>query len=92
MDAKRKRTLLLRRIRNVVDTGRAAFVVDRWSEDWQKLSYILVEGPAVVLEGGRERDEALVLLTAKYPQYDELPLGDAPVIRITAERTIEWHA
>jgi PPOX class probable F420-dependent enzyme len=92
VDAKRKRTLLLRRVRNVVDTGRAALVVDRWSEDWGKLSYVLVEGPATLLESGRERDEALLLLTAKYPQYDDLPLGDAPVIRITAERTVEWHA
>ena len=91
IDGKPKRTTLLRRVRNIIETGRAAFVVDRWSEDWKQLAYVLVEGPAVVLEDGRERDEALVLLTAKYPQYDDLPLVDNPVIRLTAERTVEWR-
>ena len=92
IDAKPKRTTLLRRVRNIVETGRAAFVADRWSEDWEQLAYVLIEGPAVLLEDGQERDEALILLTAKYPQYDTLPLVDNPVIRITAERTVEWHA
>jgi PPOX class probable F420-dependent enzyme len=92
IDGKPKRTTRLRRVRNIIETGRAAFVVDRWSEDWKQLGYVLVEGPAVVLEDGRERDEALILLTAKYPQYDDLPLNDNPVIKLTAERTVEWHA
>lgn len=92
IDGKPKRTTLLRRVRNIIDTGRAALVVDRWSEDWKQLAYVLVEGPAVLLADGRERDEALILLTAKYPQYDDLPLNDNPVIKLTAERTVEWHA
>ena len=92
IDGKPKRTTLLRRVRNIIETGRAALVVDRWSEDWKQLAYVLVEGPAVVLEDGQERDEALILLTAKYPQYDDLPLVDNPVIRLTAERTVEWSA
>ena len=92
IDAKPKRTTLLRRVRNIIDTGRAAFVVDRWSEDWRQLAYVLIEGPAEVLEDGQERDEALILLTAKYPQYDHLPLVDNLVIRHTAERTVEWRA
>jgi PPOX class probable F420-dependent enzyme len=92
IDGKPKRTMLLRRIRNIAETGRAALIVDRWSEDWTKLSYVLVEGPAEVLEEGRERDEALILLTAKYPQYDDLPLAGNLVIKLVAERTVEWHA
>lgn len=92
IDGKPKRTTLLRRVRNIIETGRAAFVVDHWSEDWKQLGYVLVEGSAVVLEAGQERDEALILLTAKYPQYDDLPLNDNPVIKLTAERTVEWHA
>ncbi|MEA2660715.1 MAG: hypothetical protein QOH08_287 [Chloroflexota bacterium] len=92
IDGKPKRTTLLRRVRNIAETGRASLVVDRWSEDWKNLAYVLVEGPAVVLEDGRERDEALILLTAKYPQYDDLPLAGSLVIRLTAEHTVEWHA
>jgi PPOX class probable F420-dependent enzyme len=92
IDAKPKRTTLLRRVRNISDTGRAAFVVDRWSEDWRQLGYVLIEGPAVLLQDGQERDEALILLTAKYPQYDDLPLIDNLVIKITAERIVAWRA
>ena len=92
IDGKPKRTMHLRRIRNISETGRAALVVDRWSEDWTKLAYVLVEGPAKVLEDGQERDEALILLTAKYPQYDDLPLEGNPVIKLLAEHVVEWHA
>ena len=92
IDGKPKTTMLLRRVRNIVETGRAALVVDRWSENWKDLAYVLVEGPAEVLEDGAERDEALILLTAKYPQYDDLPLAGNLVIKLTAERTVEWHA
>ena len=92
IDGKPKRTVLLRRVRNIIETGRAALVVDRWSEDWKDLAYVLVEGPAEVLEDGNERDEALILLTAKYPQYDDLPLAGNLVIKLVAERTVEWHA
>jgi PPOX class probable F420-dependent enzyme len=92
IDRKPKRTTLLRRVRNVAETRRAALVVDRWSEDWKNLSYVLVEGPAELLEDGPERDEALILLTAKYPQYDDLPLVGNLVIKLTAQRTVAWHA
>jgi PPOX class probable F420-dependent enzyme len=92
IDGKPKRTTLLRRVRNIAETGRAALVVDRWSEDWKNLSYVLVEGPARLLDDGPERDEALILLTAKYPQYDDLPLAGNLVIKLVAERTVEWHA
>jgi PPOX class probable F420-dependent enzyme len=92
IDGKPKRTTLLRRVRNIAETGRAALVVDHWSEDWKDLAYVLVEGPARLLDDGPERDEALILLTAKYPQYDDLPLAGNIVIKLVAERTVEWHA
>lgn len=92
IDGKPKRTTMLRRVRNIAETGRAALVVDRWTENWKDLAYVLVEGPAEVLADGTERDEALILLTAKYPQYDDLPLAGNLVIKLTAERIVVWHA
>lgn len=80
----------LRRVQNVVTNGRASVVVDVWDEDWSRLRYVLLEGTADVLESGNERDRALAMLEAKYPQYAQLPLGNAPVIRVTVERRIEW--
>jgi PPOX class probable F420-dependent enzyme len=92
VDGKPKRRATLRRLRNIVETGRAAVIVDTWSEDWSRLAYVLLEGPAAILTDGTERDEALVLLTAKYPQYDDLPLIDNVVIRVTADRRVSWRA
>ena len=81
----------LRRVQNVVTNGRASVVVDIWDEDWSRLRYVLLEGTADVLETGEERDRAIGLLEAKYPQYRSLPLGDAPVIRVTVERRVDWE-
>jgi PPOX class probable F420-dependent enzyme len=81
----------LRRVRNVVTNGRASVVVDVWDEDWSRLRYALLEGTADVLESGDERERAVSLLEAKYEQYRDLPLGDAPVIRVTVERRIDWE-
>ncbi len=80
----------LRRVQNVVTNGRASVVVDVWSEDWSALRYVLLDGTADVLETGAERDHAVALLEAKYPEYARLPLGDAPVIRVTVEHRREW--
>jgi PPOX class probable F420-dependent enzyme len=80
----------LRRVQNVLFNGRASVVIDVWDEDWSRLRYVLLEGTADVLEGGAERDRAVTLLEAKYPQYVRIPLGDAPVIRMTVEHRAEW--
>jgi PPOX class probable F420-dependent enzyme len=93
IDSKPKRTddwRRLRRVQNVQFNGRASVVVDVWSEEWSELRYTLLEGTADVLEAGAERDRAIALLEAKYPQYRDMPLGDAPVIRVTVERRIDW--
>lgn len=81
----------LRRVQNVVTNGRASVVVDAWDEDWSRLRYVLLDGTADVLESGEERDRAITLLEAKYPQYRAMPLGDAPVIRVTVERRADWE-
>jgi PPOX class probable F420-dependent enzyme len=80
----------LRRVQNIVTSGRASVVVDVWDEDWSKLRYVILDGTADVLEVGAERDRAIALLEAKYAQYATMPLGDAPVIRVTVEHSIDW--
>lgn len=93
IDRKPKRTddwRRLRRVQNVVMNGRASVVIDHWDEDWSRLSYTILEGTADLLESGDERDRALRALETKYGQYRDLPLGDAPVIRVNIERRIDW--
>ena len=50
-----------------------------------------MSGEARVLDAGSERDHALALLKAKYPQYrDEPPPG--PVLAVAITRWHAWNA
>jgi len=80
----------LRRVQNVEFNGRASVVIDVWDEDWSRLRYVLLEGTADVIEAGPERDRAVALLETKYAQYRSMPLGDAPLIRVTVEHRVDW--
>jgi PPOX class probable F420-dependent enzyme len=90
IDEKPKRSLKLRRLRNIEENPRAALVFDRYDEDWQRLGWVLVRGRAVVLEGGEEHARALASLRERYTQYETMALESRPVIRITAERVSSW--
>jgi PPOX class probable F420-dependent enzyme len=82
----------LRRVRNIETNGRVAVVVDRYSEDWSQLAWVLLEGVATILESGEERDSAAMLLLAKYAQYEKLPLEGRPIVRMQIERSVEWSS
>jgi PPOX class probable F420-dependent enzyme len=81
----------LRRVRNIEANGRVSLVVDEYGEDWTTLVWVRLDGTADILTAGAVRDRAVTLLEAKYPQYRRLPLGDAPIVRITIEHVAEWH-
>jgi PPOX class probable F420-dependent enzyme len=83
----------LARMRNIAANTSVALLIDEYKEDWTQLWYILIRGQAKVipLRGGKERARAMRKLRAKYPQYSEEVLpNDAPIIRITPERTTFW--
>ena len=88
IDAKPKSTLALRRLDNLAANPAACLLVDCYDDDWSKLWWIRVDGTARVLVDGDERDHALDLLAAKYPQYEETrPPG--PVI---AMDIVSWRS
>jgi len=82
----------LRRVRNILQNPKVSVVVDRYSEDWQGLGYVVIEGRAEILSEGEEYARALRLLEEKYPQYREMRLREAglPVIEVTPLRYISW--
>jgi PPOX class probable F420-dependent enzyme len=85
----------LRRLRNLRENPRAALVVDDWDEDWTRLAWVLVRGPAVFVEAPEAHAAALGLLRARYPQYCAMALEDPllhPVVRIEPERVVLWRA
>src|SRR5262249_555445 len=85
----------LRRLRNLHVNPRAAFVVDRWDEDWSRLAWVMVRGPATVLDDRTAHAAAIALLRARYPQYARMALDDRvthPGVRIVAARVTTWRA
>jgi PPOX class probable F420-dependent enzyme len=87
VDAKPKGTRALRRLENVRATRRASLLVDHYEEDWSRLWWVRVDGPAEVVES----DAAIDALAVKYGQYRAArPSG--PVIAIAPERWRSWVA
>lgn len=81
------------RLQNIRAVSRVALLIDKYDEDWTQLWYILIRGKAKLIPKAAhaERARAIRKLKAKYPQYARGMLaGDAPIIRITPERTTSW--
>jgi PPOX class probable F420-dependent enzyme len=91
VDRKPKRSTTLRRIENARARPDVTVLVDHYEEDWSRLWWIRLRGRARVLDDGEERDRALALLQAKYPQYQEEPPG-GPVLAVDITEVREWSA
>ena len=90
VDAKPKKSSNLKRVRNIIETGRAAVLFDRYDDDWSRLGWVLVRGEASVLRKGSEYSRALELLRERYPQYRDMPLEALPVIVVRADSCASW--
>src|SRR5205085_1018591 len=82
----KRRDVPLKRVRNILENPRAAFVVDHYDEDWCRLGWIMLRGPTQILESGPEHDQAQELLRARYPQYRAMNLTGLPVIALRIAR------
>jgi PPOX class probable F420-dependent enzyme len=96
-DAKPKRrpAHALQRLENVRWSRSAALVVDDYDEDWTRLAWVLVRGPAAVVDEAAAHAAALARLRLRYPQYRAMPLDDPgahPIVRITPARVRTWRA
>ena len=91
VDRKPKRTPQLRRLANVRARPAATLLVDEYAEDWSRLWWVRLRGPARVLEDGQERLSALALLREKYPQYVEQP-PDGAVLALDVSQWRAWAA
>ena len=80
----------LKRLRNIIENPVAAFVADRWDEDWTRLGWVMLRGPAEILADGAEHDRAQELLRSRYRQYQGMELAGLPVIAIRIERVTSW--
>ena len=87
VDGKPKRHTRLRRLANIRANPRVALLIDHYSEDWQALWWVRVEGTARRVERDADGERAL---RAKYAQYSDVPITS--LILLTIERTSAWRA
>ncbi len=90
VDSKPKRSRDLRRLRNVRERPVATVLVNHYDEDWTRLWWVRLRGPARVLEPGATQEaRAIALLVAKYPQYRAVPPA-GPVLAVTLAERRGW--
>ncbi|MGH7212853.1 MAG: TIGR03668 family PPOX class F420-dependent oxidoreductase [Acetobacteraceae bacterium] len=80
----------LKRLRNIAENPRVAFIVDRYDEDWSRLGWVMLRGLAEILRAGSEHDHAQQLLRDRYPQYLGMNLAHLPVIALRIARVTSW--
>ena len=86
----KRRDVPLKRVRNILENPQAAFVADRYDEDWRRLGWVMLRGRAEILEMGAEHDAAQAMLRGRYPQYRAMSLAGLPVIAVRVERAVSW--
>ena len=91
IDHKPKTTRSLKRLRNISENENVSFLVDHYEDDWDRLWWVRVDGPASIIKRGELFDISVDALVDKYPQYkDHRPKG--PVIAIETADVSWWSA
>lgn len=96
IDEKPKTTLRLRRLTNIESNPKFALLIDNYDDSWDRLSWILLRGPATVLWPSEwdadEAERVIAALRAKYSQYESMGLEERPLLKLTPERVTRWSA
>jgi PPOX class probable F420-dependent enzyme len=87
VDRKPKESRRLRRLSNIRARPDVTVLVDHYDEDWDRIWWVRVRGPARVVEEGPDRDRAVAMLVEKYPKYRAEP-PDGPAILV---ETVDWR-
>ncbi|MGH9203286.1 MAG: TIGR03668 family PPOX class F420-dependent oxidoreductase [Vicinamibacterales bacterium] len=90
IDEKPKRSLRLKRLRNIEGNPQVALIFDRYDEDWSRLGWVMVHGAAAIVDGRGEHERAVAELHEKYAQYRSMALEGRPMISVTVERVSSW--
>lgn len=87
----------LRRIRNVEENDAVSLLVDRYTEAWEHLGWVRVDGTCEVSGPDDEiHAPALAALRSKYDQYADHHLDDRPLLvlepgTVTSWGTLSWN-
>ena len=82
-----------KKVRNLETNPRLALTFDLYSDAWEHLKGVMVQGRARVLEKGPRFRKIRSALYRKYPQYpDEAALeeGESVVVEVAPTRVFSW--
>jgi PPOX class probable F420-dependent enzyme len=82
----------LRRVRNLLAHPDVCLVVDVYDDDWSRLRWLQVRGPASLVDDPLERARGLAALRARYRQYETMDLESRPLIRVSPADVVEWRS
>ena len=88
IDRKPKTTRALGRRKNIEQNPHVALLVDRWSEEWTELAWVMIRGTASVQPAERSTGEVEAII-ARYRQYRDT-LEGSEIIRIVPRRISWW--
>lgn len=90
IDSKPKRSMDLKRLRNIEANPNVALLADEYDDDWSRLWWVRADGHARILAAGSEDVRVPIeRLQARYPQYaEDAPQG--PVIEVAVTRWSGW--
>lgn len=91
VDHKPKRSQRLKRLANIRANPSVALLTDAYDEDWERLWWARADGTATIHDDGTDRRPAIRALTARYPQYEEMP-PRGPVVVIAVSGWSDWSA
>ncbi|CAG7626273.1 TIGR03668 family PPOX class F420-dependent oxidoreductase [Actinacidiphila bryophytorum] len=89
IDYKPKRSVNLRRLRNISENPSVAVMADHYADDWNTLWWARADGRAEILNEGATYRKAVELLQRKYDQYAEHP-PQGPVVVIHVDGWTGW--
>jgi PPOX class probable F420-dependent enzyme len=97
VDEKRKKAKpeKLRRIKNIQGNPNVALLIDKYSEDWSKLAFVMIQGIASIVKSKTQANiqlqQAHKKLAMKYVQYQKIGIGDM-CIMIKPEKVLSWRS
>jgi PPOX class probable F420-dependent enzyme len=86
IDEKPKIGRKLRRLSDIADNARVAFLAEHYDEEWSELGWVMLDGRAEILDEGAEFEHAVELLKKRYVQYAGMRLSPVIAVRIDEVR------
>jgi PPOX class probable F420-dependent enzyme len=82
-----------RKVKNVQENPRVTLTVDLYSDHWEMLRGVMIQGRARLVEQGPRFRRVRDLLYRKYPQYprtEAISPSDSVIVEVTPTRVFSW--